>query len=73
MYSLKKSCEYILLSTFKQEMVFLVIFRTKNVGNRQFLRRFRALRVAWKAYLTSLTPLTTTVLEPPLRSLALSK
>jgi hypothetical protein len=60
MYSLKKSWEYILLSTYKQKTAFLAIFRAKSVGNRPFWPHFCTFRAAWKAYLTSLTPPTTT-------------
>ncbi len=64
------------------------IFKSVSVGNRHFICLFCTFRAAWKAYLTSMTPSTTTpgqgtlprqqlahqaVLEPPSWSLALSK
>jgi hypothetical protein len=54
------SREYIVLSTFEQKLAFLGIYKPKRARNRLFFRRFRIFRAAWKAYLTSMTPSTTT-------------
>jgi hypothetical protein len=37
------------------------MFKSISVLNRPFLRRFSTFQAAWKAYLTSLTPSTTTL------------
>ncbi len=61
MYSSLKSWKYILVSTFKyKKPAFLAFFKSISAGNRPILLRFHTFRVAWKAYLTSITPFTTT-------------
>ncbi len=60
MYSSKMSWEYILSSSFKYKMAFLEIFKSISVLNRVFWHRFCTFWAYWKAYLTSLTPSTTT-------------
>jgi hypothetical protein len=52
--------EYILLSTFEQKTAFSVMYKPKRAQNRPFFCRFHVFRAAWKAYLTSKTPSTTT-------------
>ncbi len=56
----KTSREYILLITFERKMAFSGIYYPKRARNRPFFRCFRIFRAAWKAYLTSMTPSTTT-------------
>jgi hypothetical protein len=41
-------------------MAFSVIYEPKRARNRLFFCRFQVFRAAWKAYLTSKTPSTTT-------------
>jgi hypothetical protein len=36
MYCLKKTCKYILLSTFEQKLTFLAISKPKSAGNHPF-------------------------------------
>jgi hypothetical protein len=60
MYSLKKSREYILLSTFEQKTTFSAIYKPKREQNHPFFCHFRTFWAAVKAYLTSITPSTTT-------------
>jgi hypothetical protein len=40
--------------------MFSAFFKSISAGNRPFLHRFCTFWAAWKAYLTSLTPSTTT-------------
>jgi hypothetical protein len=60
MYSSKTSREYILLSTFEQKTAFSAIYNPKRALNHLFFCCFSMFRAAWKAYLTSMTPSTTT-------------
>jgi hypothetical protein len=55
----KTSCEYILLSTFEQKTAFLAIYKPKSAQNRPFFRR-SSISGGLEAYLTSMTPSTTT-------------
>jgi hypothetical protein len=56
----QKSRASVPLSTLERKTMFSVIYKPKRERNRLFFRRFCAFRVAWKAYLTSKTPSTTT-------------
>ncbi len=54
------SWEYILLSTFKQKIMFSEIFKAKSVGNHSFSALFLCISAGRRAYLPPLTPSTTT-------------
>jgi hypothetical protein len=60
MYSSKNVLGLYLVKYFQVKNGFFAFFKSISVGNWPFLHRFRTVRAAWKAYLTSMTPSTTT-------------
>jgi hypothetical protein len=60
MCSSKNSWEYILLSTFEQKTLFSAVYRPKSVRNCPVFCRFLYIPGGMGAYLTPLTPSTTT-------------
>jgi hypothetical protein len=60
MYSSKNFSAVYFVSTFKYKTAFLVIFKSISAANWPFWCYFWTLHAAWGAYLTPLTPSTTT-------------
>ncbi len=55
-----KNVSWVWVSTLERKTAFLAIYKPKCARNCPFFFRFRIFRVAWKAYLTSMTSSTTT-------------